>query len=180
MLLSGRFAHPGVPTLPRLIKSESISRSTELRIAIPAYANVGASLRNALLAWGPVSGCGRITAGSLSSLQYHVIIKASDGIKPFVYGSPIKCDGDLTLVTAAITLGRSAAGVQVLHCHGGFIDKAGGQHGGHLALDASFAGEDGLVIRVCLFHEIEYVITPDPETNFDLLTPTQKNEGAAT
>ncbi|MCY0388975.1 hypothetical protein OVY01_17535 [Robbsia sp. Bb-Pol-6] len=168
------FVHPGTPTWPRLIDSESMPRGAELRIVVPAHANVGAALRQALSPRGTVSGCGRVAAGSLSSLQYHVIV-ATAGDAPFGYGSPIKCDGELTLVTAAVTLGRKPDGAQILHCHGGFIDAAGKQHGGHIALDACVAGLDGLVVRVCLFDDIEYVISPDDETRFDLLTPVHRN-----
>jgi hypothetical protein len=169
-----RFIHPGAPTYPRIAEIESTAPPWELRIVIPAGTNVGTALRRALAISGAASGCGRIAGGTLSSLAYHVIVKARDGQKPFVYGAPIECHGDLTLVAATITLGRTVDGTQIIHCHGGFIDLDGRQHGGHVVLDRSVAGAHGLVLRLCLFAQTEFVLRTDHETTFDLLSPMLK------
>jgi hypothetical protein len=169
-----RFQHPGPPTYPRITEAEAITQSREIRVLIPPHTNAGHGLREALSEFGTVSGCGRIAGGSFSSIDYYVVTKLADSLRPFGYGDAFKCHGELMLVTGTITLGRKADGVQVIHCHGGFVEADGTAHGGHLDLDRSIAGATGLVLRFCLFSEVEFVISPDRETNFDLLTPTKK------
>ncbi|WP_233858525.1 hypothetical protein [Paraburkholderia sp. HD33-4] len=168
------FVHPGQVTSPRLVDVTSGQITEELRVAVPPGANVGRALHRVLDDLGPRAGCGRIVGGICQRIQYHVMIRAAAGVKPYVYGSPIVVDGQSMLISAAITVGHKDDGARILHCHGGFTDENGKAHGGHIILDETVAGGDGLVVRLCLFDGVDFVVTPDTETTFDLLKPVTK------
>ncbi|MFM0342356.1 PPC domain-containing DNA-binding protein [Paraburkholderia fungorum] len=97
--------------------------------------------------------------------------KATQGVKPFVYGAPIVCADECTLITAAITIGHRGDGTRILHCHGGFLDSSGNQHGGHIILDETVVADSPMIVRLCLFEQVDLVASPDHETTFDLLLP---------
>jgi hypothetical protein len=167
------FAHPGRALAPRIVDAVTRRRTREWRIALPPGANLGATL-HALLDGEPAhAGCGRIDGGVCSQIQYHVMTHAAHGPKPYVYGPPIVCRGENTLIGASFNIGRRADGSRILHCHGGFVDAHGTQHGGHLILEQTLAGSDGVQLRVCLFDGVELVVAPDTETTFDLLQPAR-------
>jgi hypothetical protein len=163
--------HPGRAESPRVLDVATSHGTRELSIALPAGARVGATLRALLDGWNAQSGCGRIMGGSCAQIQYHVMARATQGPRPYIYGPPIVCDGENTLIGAAITIGKRADGTRILHCHGGFVDSHGRQHGGHLILDETFVAGAGLHLHLCLFDGIDLVVSPDAETTFDLLQP---------
>jgi hypothetical protein len=163
--------HPGRAETPRVLDASTSERTREFRIALPGGTRVGAALRRLLDGWHADAGCGRIAAGACARVQYHVMMHAAHGLRPYVYGPPIVCTGESTLIGAAITIGRRQDGTHILHCHGGFVDEQGQHHGGHVILDETFAAAAGLHIRLCLFKGIGLVVSSDAETAFDLLQP---------
>ncbi|PLZ01274.1 hypothetical protein CY652_17185 [Burkholderia sp. WAC0059] len=167
------FAHPGRAAAPRILDAVTPGRTRELRIALPPGANVGAALHALLDGWPPYAGCGRLVGGAFSQVQYHVMVHAAQGVKPYVYGPPIVCAGESTLIGAAINVGHRADGSRILHAHGGFVDEHGLQHGGHLALEQTIAAGDGVRVHLCLFDGVDLVVSPDAETTFDLLQPAR-------
>lgn len=54
---------------------------------------------------------------------------------------------------------------------GGMIDARGTHHGGHLDLQRTVVGHEPMRVRVCLFDEVERVVSHDPETTYGLLQP---------
>lgn len=164
-----RFKHPGLPAFPRLVSAEA-RHATELHVRVAEGSNVGTVLRQLLEQRAVRSGCGRILSGSTTHLQYHVIIPATAGDKPFIYGSPIVVDTPADLLASTLTLGRSADGVALLHCHGAFTSH-GESRGGHFALDQTIAGPGGLSIELTLFDGVESMVTGDAETNYSILSP---------
>jgi hypothetical protein len=163
--------HPGQPETPRVLDAATTNRTREFNLALPGGTRVGPALRALLDSWQAGAGCGRIVAGSCAQVQYHVMTHASHGPRPYIYGPPIVCDSECTLIGAAITIGHRADGARILHCHGGFVDAEGRHHGGHVILDETIASHAGLHIRLCLFDGIDLVVSPDAETAFDLLQP---------
>jgi hypothetical protein len=163
--------HPGRAETPRVLDAATTNRTREFSLTLPGGTRVGAALRALLDGWQAGAGCGRIVAGACAQVQYHVMMHATQGPRPYVYGPPIVCNGECTLVGAAITLGRRTDGARILHCHGGFVDAKGRHHGGHVILDETIAAQAGLHLRLCLFDGIDLVVSPDAETAFDLLQP---------
>jgi hypothetical protein len=163
--------HPGYAQTPRVLDAATTNRTREFNLTLPAGTRAGPALRALLDSWQAGAGCGRIVAGACAQVQYHVMMHATHGSRPYIYGPPIVCDGECTLIGAAITIGRRADGARILHCHGGFVDAQGRHHGGHVILDETIAAAAGLHIRLCLFDGIDLVVSPDAETDFDLLQP---------
>ncbi|NIE66856.1 hypothetical protein [Burkholderia sp. Ax-1719] len=167
------FVHPGPATGLRVLKVESNAPSRDICITVGAEQNIGAVVNVALDRIGERGGCGRITSGGFSRVQYHVMTRATEGVKPYVYGAPRLVDGESTLVVSSINIGHLSDGARILHCHGGFVDSSGHQHGGHIILTESVAGATGLQIRLTLFAAVDFVAGPDDETTFNLLAPVQ-------
>lgn len=166
------FVHPEPPTSPRIAQVLTHHSTHELLITLPPGANFATALHRTLDGFTQRSGCARISGGGVCAhVEYHVIIRAAHAGPPYVYGPPIVCDGDVTLVDATITIGRCEDGSRVLHCHGGMIDARGRHHGGHLDLQRTVVGHEPMRVRVCLFDEVELVVSHDPETTYDLLQP---------
>ncbi|ANB75298.1 hypothetical protein AYM40_23195 [Paraburkholderia phytofirmans OLGA172] len=166
-----RFTHPGTACAPRVVDVTTTTGTRDLRISLPALASVGPALHRVLDAYPNSGGCGRIVYGLCGTIQYHVMTKATQGVKPFVYGAPILCALECTLITAAITIGHRGDGKRILHCHGGFLDSSGTQHGGHIILDETVVAGSPMIVRLCLFEQVDLVASPDHETTFDLLLP---------
>ncbi|WP_156967083.1 PPC domain-containing DNA-binding protein [Paraburkholderia ferrariae] len=167
--------HPGRAESPRVLAAETPQRTREISVALPAGTRVGAALRALLDTWHAQAACGRIVGGTCAHIQYHVMARATQGLRPYVYGAPIVCDGENTLIGAAVTIGRREDGTRILHCHGGFVDAQGRQHGGHLILDETWVAGDGLHLRLCLIDGVDLVVSPDAETTFDLLQPVRRS-----
>ncbi len=163
--------HPGAARAPRIVEATSRG-AREFAIALPDGANVGETLVALLDRMNAASGCARIVSGECRRLQYHTMIRADAGERPYVYGPPIVV-GPATLIDATLTIGRREDGARVLHCHGGFVDPLGAQHGGHVVLERTIAGARGLRAHLCLIDDIDIVATPDDETAFSLLEPSE-------
>lgn len=167
------FIHGGVPQGPRLLDCE-VPHSEELRIVLPLASNVAEGILKALEGRQYGSAVGRILCGGAAHLSYHRMVVTRDEQRPYDYGAPVVLDGYITFISGAITVGRDAQGAPLLHCHAGFIDRDGRQHGGHLVLNRLVVGSEELVIRLCLFDQVAYQVQPDAETHFNLLHPVFK------
>ncbi|MCO7515202.1 hypothetical protein NJF44_03700 [Pseudomonas guariconensis] len=164
------FIHSGQPKQPRLLDCE-VADCEELRIVLPQACNVASALLDALSGHSYRSAVGRILCGTAARLSYHRMVTTRDTQRPYDYGRPVELDGCITFISGALTVGRDARGAPLLHCHAGFIDRHGQQHGGHLVLDRLVVGSDPLVLRLCLFEQVAYQVQPDAETHFNLLHP---------
>jgi hypothetical protein len=164
------FIHGGISQQPRRLDCEA-AQGEELRIVLAPGTNVGKTLVDVLDGRRYASAVGRLLSGGASHLAYHRMVVTTSEQKPYDYGAPVVLDGYITFVSGAITVGRSPEGKPLLHCHAGFIDREGGQHGGHLVLDRIIVGSEPLVIRLCLFNQVAYQVEPDDETHFNLLQP---------
>ena len=167
------FIHEGPSLAPRLLDLE-VPCCEELRIVLPLASNVAAGVLKALDGRRYGSAVGRILCGGAAHLSYHRMIVTDQPERPYDYGQPVVLDGYITFISGAITVGRDARGAPLLHCHAGFLDRDGEQHGGHLVLDKLIVGSEPLTIRLCLFDQVAYQVQPDAETHFNLLHPVRK------
>lgn len=164
------FFHSGESERPRHLECEATG-GKELRIILPLACNVAEGLLKALQDRKFGSAVGRILCGGASHVSYHRMVVTGKIDRPYDYGAPVLLDGYITFISGAITVGRDAKGDVLLHCHAGFLDREGNQHGGHLLLNKVIVGSEKLVIRLCLFDEVAYQSQPDSETTFNLLHP---------
>jgi len=164
------FCHPGMASSPRLL-SVQIRAPQDTRITIGCGANVGQALRDALAPFHYSGAMGYICRGSARALQYHVVIAATEGDRPYIYGAPIRESGEATFVNGTVNVGRDASGAVLLHCHGAYADTNGTLHGGHLMLDETVVGAEPLVMHLCLFGQGGFIQGEDEETHYKLLQP---------
>ena len=164
------FIHGGEPQQPRLLDCE-VPASEELRVVLPLACNVAEGLLKVLAGRRYGSAVGRILCGGAAHLSYHRMVTTQDQQRPYDYGQAVVLDGYITFVSGALTVGRDAAGAPPLHCHAGFPDRDGQQHGAHLVLDRLIVGSEPLVLCLCLFDQVAYQVQPDAETHFNLLHP---------
>jgi hypothetical protein len=167
------FIHEGPSVSPRLLDLEA-PHSRELRLVLPMGCNVAAGILDALEGQCYGSAVGRIVSGGAAHLSYHRMVQTDRSDRPYDYGLPVVLEGYITFISGAITVGRDAQGAPLLHCHAGFLDQDGVQHGGHLALDKLIVGDEPMVIRLCLFEHVAYQVRPDDETHFSLLYPVNQ------
>ncbi|WP_079227304.1 hypothetical protein [Pseudomonas putida] len=167
------FIHGGLPQQPRLLDCE-VAHGQELRVELPLACNVAEGLLAVLHGCRYQSAVGRILCGGAAHLSYHRMVTTRDSQRPYDYGQPVVLDGYITFISGALTVGRDASGAPLLHCHAGFIDRDGQQHGGHLVLNRLIVGSEPLVLRLCLFDQVAYQVQPDAETQFNLLHPVLK------
>ncbi|WP_027802704.1 hypothetical protein [Paraburkholderia dilworthii] len=166
------FKHPGQVARERIVEARSSQETREILVYVPSGQNVGEAIERVLEKQAPQgSGCGQIPSGGFSEAQYHVMTKARTGIKPYVYGPPVVVYGQSTLITSSINVGRLANDSRILHCHGGFVDECGVQHGGHIILSKCVASSAGLTVRLSMFADVNLVVSADIETTFELLQP---------
>lgn len=167
------FIHGGEPQAPRRLDLE-VANGEELRIVLPLASNVSEGLLAALKGRRYGSAVGRILCGGAAHLSYHRMVVTENAERPYDYGAPVVLDGYITFISGAITVGKDAQGEPLLHCHAGFLDRDGRQHGGHLVLNKLVVGSENLVIRLCLFDQVAYQSQPDSETHFNLLHPVHQ------
>ncbi|MFT4063941.1 hypothetical protein [Paraburkholderia sp.] len=167
------FRHPGAAAYPRVLATV-LREPRELRVEIPSGRNAGAVLRELMTHHGFCGATGRICSGTARGLQYHVIIKAEQGERPYVYGTPY-VERDVVLLHGAVTIGKDRAGSVALHCHGAFVDRDGGLHGGHVILDHLLVGDEPLVLRLCAFAHGGFTQYADDETRYTLFGPAAED-----
>lgn len=171
------FRHPGPSAYPR-VQAAEVGKARELRVEVSAGSNAGAALRRIIDAYGIHSGCARIVGGSARILQYHVVVKADRGERPYTYGAPLIETGEVGALHGSFTIGRDAAGAPALHCHAVFLGTDGRLHGGHVILDRLIVGAAPLLIRMSVFHQGGFVHFVDDETRFTLFGPTAEEAAA--
>ncbi|WP_244106434.1 PCC domain-containing protein [Paraburkholderia phenazinium] len=165
------FRHPGAAAHPRVLATE-VREPRELRVEIPSGRNAGTVLRELMARHGFRGATGRICSGTALALQYHVVIKAAQGDRPYIYGTPTLEHDEVALLHGAVTIGLDRAGSIALHCHGAFVDHDGHLHGGHVILDRLEVGREPLVLRLCAFEHGGFTQYIDEETRYTLFGPT--------
>jgi hypothetical protein len=165
------FRHPGAAAHPRVLATV-VREPRELRVEIPSGRNAGAVLRDLMQRHGFCGATGRICSGTARALQYHVVIKATQGERPYIYGSPTMENDEVALLHGAVTIGKDRAGDVALHCHGAFVGGDGRLHGGHMILDRLEVGGEPLVLRLCAFAHGGFTQYVDEETRYTLFGPT--------
>lgn len=165
------FRHPGAAAYPRVLASV-VRKPRELRVEIPSGRNAGTVLRELMQRHGFHGASGRICSGSARALQYHVVVRAAEGERPYVYGSPTIESGEVSLLHGAVTIGKGRGGSVALHCHGAFVGGDGRLHGGHVILDRLEVGGEALVLRLCAFARGGFTQYVDEETRYTLFGPS--------
>jgi hypothetical protein len=139
----------------------------------------GLSLFDALIA--PLQAMGirnastTLLGGIFNRLYYCLAPPDPSGKSVVAYTAPID-GGQAFMIFGNATLGKSAQGTPLVHCHAAIRTAAGLVKGGHILASQSIVGPAPIAVLVTSLDDFELRVCYDPETNLSLLQPQQ--EGA--
>ena len=161
--------HPGRFN-PVRIRSLHSDRARHFRLALQP----GLSLFEALV--GPLANADvrnastTILGGWFRSLRYCVAPPDPTGRTVVAYSDPREA-GQAYMVFGNATLGISAEGQPLVHCHATFCTETGEVCGGHILTGHCIVGAGPIPVLVTALDGFELRQAYDPETNMQLLQP---------
>jgi hypothetical protein len=169
--------HPG-PARRVRIEHLHAQSARHVRLALAPGRTLQEALVESLLALDMPCASLTILGGRMERLLYCVAAPDPSGARVAMYGAP-RDAGAATFVFGNATLGRSARGTPVVHCHATFVREDGEVRGGHIVVDRSFAAEPLPALATSL-DGIDLRIAIDQETRMPLMRPFGPVRGAAT
>jgi len=161
--------HPG-PVGPIRIEHLHAQRGRHFRLSLEPGRTIQDAIIEPLLLLGVQSASMTLLGGRLERLLYCVAPPDPTGERVANYTRPVDA-GAATLIFGNATLGRSARGEPVVHCHAAFVCADGGVRGGHIVVDRSIVGGAPLPVLATSLDGIELRITQDEETHMPLMRP---------
>jgi predicted DNA-binding protein with PD1-like motif len=161
--------HPG-PCGPVRIAHMHADRGRHFRLSLPPGATLYDSLVQALAAEDVASASMTLIDGELDRLSFCMALPDPSGRVLATYGAPEALRG-ARLIFGNATLGRSAGGSPVVHCHGAFREAAGRVRGGHLLTERTVVGRVPVTVVVTALDSFELRVSYDEETRMPLMRP---------
>ena len=161
--------HPG-PVGPIRIEHRHANRARHVRLVLEPGRTMQEAIIEPLLRLGVQAASMTLLGGRLERLLYCVAPPDPSGERVANYTRPIEA-GAATLIFGNATLGKSAHGEPVVHCHATFVRADGRVRGGHIAVDRSIVAAAPLAVLVTSLDGIELRITQDEETHMPLMRP---------
>jgi hypothetical protein len=161
--------HPG-PVGPIRIEHRHAATARHFRLGLEPGRTMEDALIEPLLLLGVQAASMTLLGGRLERLLYCVAPPDPTGERVANYTRPIDA-GAATLIFGNATLGRSARGAPVVHCHATFVCADGRVRGGHIVVDRSVVGAAPLPVLATSLDGIELRITQDDETHMPLMRP---------
>lgn len=161
--------HPG-PVSDLRIEHRHAALGRHFRLALPPGRSLHEALVSALAGVAVRNASMTLLGGELQTLSYCLA-------QPDHSGRVVATYGELRETTAArlifgnATLGRSAAGLPVLHCHAAFRLADGSVRGGHVLAEQTRIGAGGIGALATSLDGIELRIGYDTETRMSFLRP---------
>lgn len=163
--------HPG-PFNPVRISSMHTNRGRHFRLVLHPGQSLYQSIVEPLQDLGVRSASMTLLGGSFSQLWYCVAGPDSKQQAVAAYSAPIHA-GRAWMVFGNATLGLSADGKPLVHCHAVFRDALGAVKGGHILADRVIVDAAPLSVLVTTLDGFELRVAHDPETNIPLLGPKE-------
>ena len=161
--------HPG-PAGPIRIEHRHANQARHFRLGLAPGRTMEDAIIEPLLVLGVRSASMTLLGGRLERLLYCVAPPDPTGERVANYTRPIDA-GAATLIFGNATLGKSARGGPIVHCHATFVCADGRVRGGHIVVDRSVVGGAPLPVLVTSLDGIELRITQDDETHMPLMRP---------
>jgi predicted DNA-binding protein with PD1-like motif len=164
--------HPG-PLDPIRIRSLHSRRGRHIRLMLQPGLSLFDALVSPLGAVGIRNASTTLLGGVFSHLRYCVAPPDPSGQSVVAYTAPI--DGRQTfMIFGNATLGNSAQGQPLMHCHAAIRTAAGLIKGGHILANQTIVGPQPIAVLVTSLDDFELRVCYDPETNLSLLQPQQE------
>ena len=166
--------HPG-PVGPIRIEHRHANQARHFRLSLEPGRTLADAIIEPLLALGVESASMTVLGGRLERLLYCVAPPDPTGERVANYTRPIDA-GAATLIFGNATLGKSARGEPMVHCHAAFVCADGRVRGGHIVVDRSSIAGAPLPVLATSLDGIELRITQDDETHMPLMRPFAATE----
>ena len=161
--------HPG-PVGAIRIEHRHAATARHFRLGLEPGRTLQDAIIEPLLALGVRAASMTLLGGRLERLLYCVAPPDPTGERVANYTRPIEA-GTATLIFGNATLGKSARGEPVVHCHAAFVCADGRVRGGHIVVDRSIVADMPLPVLATSLDGIELRITQDEETHMPLMRP---------
>ena len=161
--------HPG-PVGPIRIEHRHANLGRHFRLGLEPGRTLEDAIIEPLMRLGVQAASMTLLGGRLSRLLYCVAPPDPSGERVANYTRPIEA-GAATLVFGNATLGKSARGEPVVHCHATFVCEDGRVRGGHIVVDRSTVAQAPIPVLATSLDGIELRITQDEETHMPLMRP---------
>jgi predicted DNA-binding protein with PD1-like motif len=162
-------AHPG-PVGPVRIQHLRAKEGRHFRLGLEPGRTMQDAIIEPLMLLDVQSASMTLLGGQVERLLYCVAPPDPTGERVANYTRPIDA-GAVTLIFGNATLGRTARGVPVVHCHAAFVCADGRVRGGHIVVDRSIVAGAPLPVLATSLDGIELRITQDEETHMPLMRP---------
>lgn len=164
--------HPGSVD-PIRIRSLHSQRGRHIRLMLQPGLSLFDALVAPLAAMGIQNASTTILGGAFSRLHYCVAPPDPAGHAIVAYTAPIDT-GKTFMIFGNATLGKSAQGAPLVHCHAAIRTATGLVKGGHILTGQSIVGAQAIPVLVTSLDDFELRVLYDPETNIFLLQPHQE------
>ena len=161
--------HPG-PVGPIRIEHRHANLGRHFRLGLEPGGTLQDAIIEPLMGLGVQAASMTLLGGRLARLLYCVAPPDPSGERVANYTRPIDA-GAATLIFGNATLGKSARGEPVVHCHATFVCEDGRVRGGHIVVDRSSVGDATIPVLATSLDGIELRITQDEETHMPLMRP---------
>ena len=164
--------HPG-PMAPLRLEPVAARGQRQWRLRLAPGQVLLPALTGALAAQGVQAAALALFGGELATAAYCLPIPDPEGQVIATYGAPLVLH-NAALLRASATLGQTADGAPVIHCHATFADAQGQVRGGHVLPDRTVVGQRPITVLVTALDGIELRLGFDPETRLHMLRPSEK------
>lgn len=168
---SRTLVHPG-PFNPTRIQSRHCARSQHFRLTLHPGLSLFDALVKPLTSVGVENASITILGGYFDNLDYCVAGPDPSRNALVAYTQPIHA-GRAYMIFGNATLGKSANGQPIVHCHAALRTQSGEVKGGHILTQSCTVGRQAIAALVTSLEGFELRVTFDPETNISLLQPQE-------
>ncbi|CAG1016348.1 hypothetical protein BURC_01273 [Burkholderiaceae bacterium] len=165
--------HPGTHGAVR-IEHMHAARGRHFRLSLPPGRSVFDSIVQSLASVDVHNASMTLLDGDLEALSFCLARPDATGRVVAAYTAP-HVVLSARFIFGNATLGKSAAGTPVIHCHGVFRTADGDVRGGHVLTDKAIVGASRLNVVATALDGFDLRISLDEETRMPLLRPTAKD-----
>jgi predicted DNA-binding protein with PD1-like motif len=166
--------HPGRFN-PVRIHSQHDVTARHIRLSLEPGQTLFDAIVAPLAARGITSASTTILGGLFNTLSYCVAPPDPTGKAVIAYSQPIDA-GQSYMIFGNATLGVSAQGKPLVHCHATIRTAQGLYRGGHILPEAAIVGPQPISVLVTGFSGFSLRQSFDPETNIPLLQPFRDSQ----
>lgn len=161
--------HPG-PVGPVRIHALQSPQGRHLRLSLQPGLSLYDALVKPLTEHRITSAAITLFGGYFSSVYYCTPAANPAGPSVAKYSAPVHVDRT-HLISGTATLGRSAAGAPLIHCHATLRTADGTTKGGHILPESSFVDAEPITALVLSFDTFGLQQIHDEETTMPLFQP---------